>query len=175
VITKSFPPAKPGVPYRECVTLNGTLPINLVSHNLGEDADVSIVGNQLCISIENPTGPADVAVLVRSACKGCKAETVVGSIELATEDGCGCIPMSYLTPNLPNAVVGQPYFGTVQLGGTGPFEICGYSVPKCMKIVLRGNLVEISGTPEVVGMATFTARAKCDSCAECLGFGVIVE
>ena len=59
MIALTFPNATKGIPYNECVEITGSLPIKLLTSSVD---GVKMVGNMLCVSIENPQSDVDVAV-----------------------------------------------------------------------------------------------------------------
>lgn len=168
MIALTFPNAIKGTPYNECVTVTGTLPIKLLSSNV---EGVKMVGNMLCVSIANPQSDIDIAVELQGACITCKPITASGSITVSA-GGCECTPVSIPTQAVPALIIGEEYYAVIQIDGTGPFEFCGASVPRCMKAKINGNVVTISGKPEVAGAVVFSVKSTCEPCSDCITFRI---
>lgn len=162
MITATLPKVKKGVPYNECISLTGTTPFTVLSHNVS-NGTVKVVGNQLCISIESPTVGFDFAAEVKGGCEGCESETITAVIGLdQTTGACECV-VAFLPaqtiPPLPAS--GQQYFASILLGGTGPFELCGGSAPRCLSIELKGVYVEVRGRYDGLGQVKFSFKNGC--------------
>jgi hypothetical protein len=162
MVAAVLPPMQKGSEYNECIQLTGTGPFSIVSKSVPHGT-ASIVGSQLCINVPTPSAPFDLAVEVKGSCVGCKTETITASIGLSEEaSACVCKP-AFLIPKaipiLPAA--GQQYFAAIHLGGTAPFELCGASVPRCLTMELKGNLVEVRGKYDGLGPVTFSFKNAC--------------
>jgi len=168
VINLTFPAATKGIAYAECVEITGTLPITVVKSNID---GVKMVGNMLCVNIANPQSDIDVAVELQGACITCKTVTASGQITVS-EAGCNCEPVSIPVQSAPALVVGQEYYAVIQINGTGPFEFCGASVPRCMNAKINGNVVTISGKPEVAGPVVFSVKSTCEPCSDCVSYRI---
>ena len=168
MINLTFPNAVKGTPYNECVAITGTLPIKLLSSNV---EGVKMVGNMLCVSIANPQSDIDIAVELQGACVSCKPITASGGITVSA-GGCECTPLTIPAQTPPALVLGEEYYAVVQIDGTGPFEFCGASVPRCMNAKINGNVVTISGKPEVTGAVVFSVKSTCEPCSDCVTFRI---
>jgi hypothetical protein len=158
-----------GTPYQECIQLTGSKPFTLLSHNLkGAGQSAEIIGETLCIKIDNPSSKIDFVAEVKGGCAGCKAETIKSEIAFTQSvDACACIAVTIPTQTLPPLVVGQ-YFATVRLSGSQPFQLCGGAAPRCLQIELSGNIVKISGRYDGVGDVAFSVKNACT--CECVDF-----
>lgn len=163
----NLPAMDEGVPYKECVTLTGTQPFTLIKHNLGTAGTAQIVGDQLCIDIPSPVAFIDFAATVATSCDGCAPETVVAEIDFSPVGVCECVSATISPQTMPPLVSGQ-YFGTLILNGTAPFELCGGSAPRCLKIELKGNLVTVSGRYDGNGDVVFSVKNACT--CDCLTY-----
>lgn len=168
MIALTFPNATKGIPYNECVEITGSLPIKLLTSSVD---GVKMVGNMLCVSIENPQSDVDVAVSLQGACTTCQPVTAMGSIAVSA-GGCECTPVSIQAQTVPTLVVGEEYYAVIEISGTGPFEFCGASVPRCMNAKINGNVVTISGKPEVAGAVIFSVKSTCEPCSDCVTFRI---
>jgi hypothetical protein len=168
MIALTFPNATKGIPYNECVEISGTLPIKLLSSNV---EGVKIVGNMLCVSIASPQSDIDIAVSLQGACTTCKPVTASGGI-VVSAGGCECTPVSIQAQTVPTLVLGEDYYAAIEISGTGPFEFCGASVPRCMNAKISGNIVTISGKPEVAGAVIFSVKSTCEPCSDCVTFRI---
>lgn len=158
----TLPPAIIGTPYKECVEITGTLPITVGKHNLGDDGEVEMFGNLMCVTIPSPSGSIDLAVELQGACTTCKPVVVTSSITAsAASGGCACTPISFSTPSLPTLSVGDYVDIAVVVNGSMPIEVCGGAAAKCLTIKLDGNIVSIRGTYEKEGPIMFSVKNSC--------------
>jgi hypothetical protein len=146
-ISITLPSGTVGVPYNECITLQGTGPFSVLDNNLGDSGTIDIVGSSLCIKIPNPKGSLDVSIEIIGGCSGCASETLVGSIAVGSGE-CACVPLSIADQEYLNPVVGQFYQAAIKVSGTVPIEICGASLPRCLNAEIVGNILTISGNYE---------------------------
>ncbi len=159
VITKSFPNANKGIPYKECIEVSGSLPITAVKHNLGDYGKVEMVGNSLCISIENPQYDVDVSVELKGSCTTCSPVTVKGTI---TVDGiCDCVPVSFGSVVLPERIIDSYISVAIPVHGTPKIVSAGGSAPTGMRIRLDGSMVIIDGTYCKAGDIKFAVTNDC--------------
>lgn len=159
IITKAFPNAKNGIPYKECIEVSGSLPITAISHNLGDYGTVEMVGNSLCVSIPKPSHDVDVSVELKGACITCQPVTVRGTI---TVDGiCDCVPVSFETVELPTRTIGAYISVAIPVHGTPPIVSAGGSAPTGMRIRLDGSMVIIDGTYCKAGDIKFAVKNDC--------------
>lgn len=161
MINVTLPPQKKGEPYKQCFTLTGTGPFTLVSNNV--DGDVKIVGDQVCVSIAEPKAAFEMAVAIQANCAYCKAVTFVSQIGFTEDaDDCPCVPVTVPAQTIPPLPATPAlYFANIRLDGTGPFELCGGSAPRCLTVRLTGNIVEVSGKYEGVGKVKFSVKNAC--------------
>jgi hypothetical protein len=174
MIEVSLPAMSAGIPYKECVTLTGTPPFSLVSHNIAKsEGSVLIAGSSLCIQIDSPNAWIDFAAEVKGGCASCGTETITAEIEYAEDAAsCVCTPATIEPQVTPPLRAGQ-YMATVQLSGSMPFELCGTSIPKCLSLKLEGNLVTVSGRYDGAGDVTFSVKNACT--CDCVTYKIAKE
>ena len=169
MIIATLPPLLQGIPYTECIALTGTGPFKLVSSNIS-GGTAQIVGDNLCVSIPKPSAAIDFVAEVKGNCADCKTITIKAEIAYsATANACVCTPVSFPTQTIPPLVLGQ-YFAAIQVLGLGPLELCGGAAPRCLKIELKGNIVQVSGRYDGLGDVKFSVKNAC-SC-DCVTFTI---
>ena len=173
MIAITLPAQTKGSPYKECFAVKGTGPFSVVSHNV--DGKVTVIGDQVCISIDSPKAAFDAAIEIKGDCFGCKPVTFVAVVGYqVAADKCVCVPVSIGAQNiavLPET--GQQYFASISLSGSGPFELCGGAAPKCLTIELKGNVVQISGRYDGNGAVKFSVKNACT--CDCIGMEITQE
>lgn len=150
-INITLPAAAPGTEYQEAVTLTGQRPFKILASSLPAGMKASIIGDQLIFS-GTPTGTGtsfEIVVDVASGCSTCPSDQIIAELPFSTTvDACPCTEVAFKLPLpvLPDAIVGKPYYAEIELTGTGPFELCGGSVPYCLKAEIIGSRIVITGS-----------------------------
>lgn len=160
MIVTSLPAMRQGVPYTECIALTGSGPFKLVSSNLS-NGTAKVVGDNLCVTIPSPSAAIDFVAEVKGNCVDCKTVTIKAEIAYSvTANACVCVPVTIPAQVVPPLVVGQ-YFAAIQVNGTVPLELCGGAAPRCLKIELKGNIVQVSGRYDGQGDVKFSVKNDC--------------
>lgn len=151
-INVTLPPAKLGVRYNEAITLTGSGPFSLGKYDLPDGLTAEVIGNQLIVNGTVTVDYADYEAVfeIFTGCKTCAATIIVGA--LASSSGatsCECSPVVIPAFTLPPAVYGEEYYALIPLEGSGPFELCGGSVPYCLKAEIVGRMVRITGQVKI--------------------------
>lgn len=167
-INVTLPQQVSGQEYRECITLTGTGPFKIESHNLGKKGEAQIVGDTLCITVYEPKAAFDFAAAVSGACSGCKPITVKSEIGFSSSN-CLCTPTSFANSTVTTQARSSGAVNLiVPVVGTGEgLEFCGDSMPKCLKAELVGSTVYISGklqgaTYPVIFPVAVKNKCSCD-------------
>lgn len=150
-INITLPAAATGTEYQEAVTLTGQRPFKILASSLPAGMQASVIGDQLIFS-GTPTGTGtsfEIVVDVASGCSTCPSDQIIAELPFSTTvDACPCTEVAFKLPLpvLPDATVGKPYYAEIELTGTGPFELCGGSVPYCLKAEIIGSRIVITGS-----------------------------
>jgi len=150
-INITLPAAATGTEYQEAVTLTGQRPFKILACSLPAGMKASVIGDQLIFS-GTPTGTGtsfEIVVDVASGCSTCPSDQIIAELPFSTTvDACPCTEVAFKLPLpvLPDATVGKPYYAEIELTGTGPFELCGGSVPYCLKAEIIGSRIVITGS-----------------------------
>ena len=150
-INITLPAAATGTEYQEAVTLTGQRPFKILASSLPAGMKASVIGDQLIFS-GTPTGTGtsfEIVVDVASGCSTCPSDQIIAELPFSTTvDACPCTEVAFKLPLpvLPDATVGKPYYAEIELTGTGPFELCGGSVPYCLKAEIIGSRIVITGS-----------------------------
>jgi len=147
-----LPTAAIGVRYNEAISLTGTGPFELGKYDLPAGLAAKIIGNQLIINgtVTEAYINFEAVFEILTNCPACTATIIVGA--MGGSEGttsCGCVEVSIPPMDLPGAIYGEEYYALIPLGGSGPFEMCGGSVPYCLKAEIVGRMVRISGQVKV--------------------------
>ncbi len=63
----------------------------------------------------------------------------------------GCVAVAFTEGSLPNGAAGVPYSQDLHLTGDGPFALGTVIKPAWMSVILEGNVVHLTGTPDAGG------------------------
>jgi hypothetical protein len=160
MIIAVLPAMLQGVPYTECIALTGSGPFVLVSNNLAKGT-AKIVGDNLCVTIPSPESAIDFVAEIKGSCVDCKTVTIKAEIRYSESATlCVCTPVTIPAQTIPPLIVGQ-YFAAIEVRGTPPLELCGGAAPRCLKIELKGNIVQVSGRYDGIGDIKFSVKNAC--------------
>jgi hypothetical protein len=79
-----------------------------------------------------------------------------GCAPIICEDLCVCYPPIISDTALGNATIAMPYNKVITISGSGPFSISNIVKPTWMTVVLSGNTITLSGTPNAVAASAVT-------------------
>lgn len=151
-INVTLPIATVNVRYNEAVTLTGTGPFKLGKYDLPVGLEAKVIGNQLIINgtVTEAYVNYEAVFEILTGCPECVATIIVGAMGgSAGATSCTCVVVTIPPVVLPAAIYGEEYYALIPLQGSGPFEMCGGSVPFCLKAEIVGRMVRISGQIKV--------------------------
>lgn len=151
-INVTLPVATVDIRYNEAVTLTGTGPFKLGKYDLPAGLEAKVIGNQLIINgtVTEAYINYEAVFEILTGCPECVATIIVGAMGgSAGATSCTCTEVTIPTVALPAAIFGEEYYALIPLEGSGPFEMCGGSVPFCLKAEIVGRMVRISGQIKV--------------------------